>query len=85
MFVMRSYCSSKALRTAIASWSAQEVFLKPQVFPLSFDSICSTVIPSTRIETALRFPLHPPVKATLRITFPSISKEIAVEQVPDVL
>ena len=85
MFVMRSYCSSKALRTAIASWSAHEVLLKPHVFPLSFASICSTVIPSVSFDIALRFPLHPPVKAILLITFPFMSNEMAVEHVPVVL
>lgn len=69
----------------MASWSAHEVFFIPQMFPLSFDSICSTVIPSVSFEIALRFPLHPPVKAILLITSPFISNEIAVEHVPVVL
>ena len=41
--------------------------------------------PVTRLEIPFRLPLQPPVNATERITSPSISISIAVEQVPFVL
>lgn len=82
------YCLSYSVlpaRTAFASWSAQEVDLKPHLTPESFCSISSTVIPSTRIGIALRLPGQPPVKRTFVTTSPFMSKEIFVEQVPCVL
>ena len=82
---MYYFKESYASRTALASWSGQEVGFLPHFMPLTFFSICSTVSPSTSERTAWRFPLHPPVKFTLVIISPSISNSINEEQVPFVL
>ena len=79
---MYYFKESYASRTALASWSGQEVGFLPHFMPLTFFSICSTVSPSTSERTAWRFPLHPPVKFTLVIISPSISNSINEEQVP---
>ena len=76
---------SYASLTAIASWSGQEVGLKPHLIPLSLFSICSTVSPSVSDEIPCKFQLHPPVNLTFDTMSPFNSKSICVEQVPFVL
>jgi len=72
----------EASSTAIASWSAHEVFLSPQVLPSSFSAICCAVQPSTSLGIALRLPLQPPVKTIFVMTqSASMSKEIILEHV----
>lgn len=50
--------------TAFASWSAQLVALFPQILPASLSWISWAVMPSTSLEIAFKFPLHPPSKLT---------------------
>lgn len=80
-FCIISFCFSYASLQALASWSAQEVALCPQITPESFFSISSTVQPSTRRGIAFKFPLHPPLKEIFVTIFPSIFNFISVEHV----
>ena len=69
--------------TALASWSAHEVDLGPQVLPRSLSAISSAVHPSTSLDIAFRLPLHPPVNAIfVTLSSSSISKSILTEHVP---
>ena len=67
---------------AFANWSAQDVPLCPHWFPRRMSATSLAFFPSTKRPMAFKFPLHPPVKATLcRIPF-SMSKSICVEHTP---
>ena len=62
------FYSLSAFVNAFENWSAQDVFLGPQVLPLRIDAISSAFLPSTSLAIALRLPLHPPIKFTLWMT-----------------
>lgn len=74
-----------ASRTAVASWSTQEVPFTPHWIPFSRSSIWSTVSPSQSAATPFVFPLHPPINVMLCTVLSSKSKSILWEQVPFVL
>lgn len=67
---------------ACASWSGQEVGLKPQRMPFSLWMASFASMPSTSLEMPCKLPLHPPVKDTERIMPLSKSMSIDVEQTP---
>ena len=64
------YCSeARAASRAWASWSGQEVSLKPQRMPRIRRIASSALMPTTRLEMPCRFPEQPPRTSTFSMTF----------------
>ena len=65
VLVAVSYTHLDVYKRQVASWSEQDVLLKPHVMPLTLSTTCSTVRPSTKELIAFRLPLQPPTNCTL--------------------